>query len=158
MTNKINLIRVRVAIMFLLISTALFNAQALAGDARYDDGRTDEMRGNTYRLITPIVCKDTKIKSISGRFGDAYGKSQWASAGTRIIFSSGLGVVSYSLNRIVDRERVGDRVQACFLGRVVGATNCDPVKDARGYVYRLYDYRLHAAYVMMNSQHACGGA
>lgn len=35
---------------------------------------------------------------------------------------------------------------------------CDPDADPRGWQYRVYAYRLRAAYTGPDSQHACGGA
>jgi len=56
------------------------------------------------------------------------------------------------------RERVGDRVQVCFLGAPEPTRNCDPDKDSRGRKYRVYDYRHNAQYWGYNSEHGCGGA
>jgi hypothetical protein len=68
-------------------------------------------------------------------------------------------------NEIMRAERAGDHVQVCLtaypLPRVnprTGAVVCDPDRDARGLVFRVYDYRQHSAYIGSNSQHLCGGA
>ena len=61
-------------------------------------------------------------------------------------------------NPIMLQERVGDRVQVCLVGTPTPTDRCDPGKDSRGRIYRVYDYRLHAAYVGENGNHACGGA
>jgi hypothetical protein len=62
-------------------------------------------------------------------------------------------------------ERVGDAVQICLTGfplpRVDPKTHqvlCNPDADARGFEFRVYDYRQHAAYIGINSEHGCGGA
>ncbi len=68
-------------------------------------------------------------------------------------------------NAIMSRERPGDRVQVCFVAfptplhePSTGAVICNPNVDSRGFEYRVYDYRLHAAYAGPDSQHSCGGA
>jgi hypothetical protein len=118
-------------------------------------GSQDDVKGADYRLVGPISCSDTTISKMAGRLG---GDIVVGTGGTYILFANGVSVVSYGSDRVVDQERVGDKVQTCFLGRVVGTQSCDPTKDHRGYMYRVYDYKLHQAYTMMNSEHACGGA
>lgn len=61
-------------------------------------------------------------------------------------------------NDVMMSERQGDRVQVCFLGAPPPTQFCDPDRDPRGRMYRVYDYRQHASYSGWNSEHACGGA
>jgi hypothetical protein len=68
-------------------------------------------------------------------------------------------------NAIMERQRAGDRVQVCAAGFPLpssdpktGTVICDPDRDPRGFVFRVYNYRLRAAYMGPNSQHQCGGA
>jgi hypothetical protein len=68
-------------------------------------------------------------------------------------------------NALMQSERAGDRVQVCLTGfplpRIDPATKhvlCDPDQDPRGFEFRVYDVRRHAAYIGPNAEHACGGA
>ena len=68
-------------------------------------------------------------------------------------------------NDVMQKQRAGDRVQVCLVSfptpthdARTGAVICDPNVDARGFVFRVYDYRQHAAYLGPDSQHSCGGA
>ena len=61
-------------------------------------------------------------------------------------------------NDVMMSERPGDRVQVCFLWRPFPTKSCNPDKDGRGRIFRVYDYRQHAQYAGMNSEHGCGGA
>jgi hypothetical protein len=68
-------------------------------------------------------------------------------------------------NALMQSERAGDRVQVCLVSfpvpRVDPSTKrtlCDPDRDPRGFEFRVYDYRQHAAYIGPDSQHMCGGA
>jgi len=61
-------------------------------------------------------------------------------------------------NPVMMQERVGDHVQVCLVSVPIPQGRCDPDTDPRGRVYRVYDYRQHAAYVEMNDGHGCGGA
>lgn len=68
-------------------------------------------------------------------------------------------------NALMQKARRGDPVQVCLVSFPVPTRNpktgtvfCDPNVDSRGFVFRVYAYRQHAAYVGPNSQHGCGGA
>lgn len=68
-------------------------------------------------------------------------------------------------NDIMAAERRGDRVQVCLMSfptpTYIAAQKqygCDPDKDPRGWRFRVYDYRQHAAYYGSSSEHDCGGA
>ena len=58
----------------------------------------------------------------------------------------------------IARQKVGDKVQICLLNSPRPSQYCDPTKDSRGRVFRVYNYRLKAAYTGWNANHGCGGA
>ncbi len=78
------------------------------------------------------------------------------------------GVVHYQGdhdNQIMEAERPGDHVQVCLrsfptpsIDPTTGRIQCNPDKDPRGWRFRVYDYRQHAAYYGSESEHYCGGA
>ncbi len=68
-------------------------------------------------------------------------------------------------NGLMMSEKPGDRVQVCLVGMPVpeyssreGRWICNPDTDARGYTFRVYDYKRRAAYVGDDFEHGCGGA
>lgn len=68
-------------------------------------------------------------------------------------------------NKLMQSEKVGDRVQVCLTAfptptrdLQTGKIVCDPNVDPRGLVFRVYDYARRAAYLGPDSQHSCGGA
>lgn len=68
-------------------------------------------------------------------------------------------------NGVMASERPGDRVQVCLMGfptPTFDATRkrfmCDPDRDGRGWVFRIYDYRRRVSFFGPDSQHSCGGA
>jgi hypothetical protein len=126
--------------------------------ARAQNAETrDEIRGSEF--VRPISCVETTFRSITDRFGKPVGSQlNFPTAGMDVTFANGVTLVAYSVSEVALRERSGDHVQLCFLGHVEGTQGCITAADPRGRVYRVYDYRLHAAWTAMNSQHACGGA
>jgi ribosomal protein L21E len=65
---------------------------------------------------------------------------------------------SSPLNSVMDVQEVGDQVQVCLISFPETDRWCNPQKDFRGRVYRVYNYRLKAAYSGVNANHLCGGA
>ncbi|MBV8373374.1 MAG: hypothetical protein JOY69_08955 [Candidatus Eremiobacteraeota bacterium] len=68
-------------------------------------------------------------------------------------------------NALMMNEKPGDRVQVCLIGTPTPEYNaaqklwiCNPDYDARGYSFRVYDYKRHAAYYGGATEHGCGGA
>lgn len=59
---------------------------------------------------------------------------------------------------VAARQRLGDKVQMCFISSPQKTAYCDPVADPRGIIFRIYNYRLRAEFRAPNSQHGCGGA
>ena len=60
-------------------------------------------------------------------------------------------------NKTMQAERAGDKVQVCLVSVPAPTQYCDPDKDPRGRIYRVYDYRQKTQY-SGGSQHGCGGA
>jgi|GEM_PF-5532462 len=73
-----------------------------------------------------------------------------------VSFRSGFVFVADETSGVATRERPGDHVQVCFLGEIRHVPGCDPSIDDRGRMYRVYDYKQHAAYVVMNSERMRG--
>lgn len=80
----------------------------------------------------------------------------------------GVSVVHYQNeadNALMMREKSGDPVQLCLISYPTPQYDvksrrwvCNPDRDARGYVFRVYDYKRRRAYFGPNSEHGCGGA
>jgi hypothetical protein len=99
------------------------------------------------------ICTDTTVKSIGSRLTDGDGKPM-PNMGSAVAFASGLSLVDYETPKVVELQRVGDKVQVCL---IAVPQNC-PKGDDRGKLYRVFDYRQKASYEMADSQHMCGGA
>jgi hypothetical protein len=80
--------------------------------------------------------------------------------GDRFVPNMGIGQPSVTHyqgeldNTIMQGERPGDRVQVCLMSFPTPTYNaqmhrfvCDPDRDPRGYVFRVYDYR-HGRHIM----------
>jgi len=78
--------------------------------------------------------------------------------GVRVLFASGESVLDLDVSQVVLAEHVGDHVQVCFLGRVARSAPCMLAVDHHGRRFRVYDYRLKAAYTVSNNSHIRGGA
>ncbi|MDQ2680090.1 MAG: hypothetical protein M3Y21_03585 [Candidatus Eremiobacteraeota bacterium] len=123
-----------------------------------------------------IPCADSAVIAVTPRLqneGQKFFTAQdFEQSGVQVSFKTKLGidpaypnghagVTHYQGtpgNGIMIAERPGDRVQVCFLGAPAPTLSCDPDKDPRGRLYRVYDYRQHASYDGFNSEHICGGA
>jgi len=132
---------------------AALSAAALPAGAQNAETR-DEMKGPAF--VQPIRCVDTSLAKLTDRFGQPINGPN--ANGMVVVFANKVSLVGYSVSAVVLRERLGDRVQLCYLGHVEGADVCHPATDDRGRLFRVYDYRLHAAWSATNSQHMCGGA
>jgi hypothetical protein len=112
----------------------------------------------------PYYCEDSTVTKVGYYFKDE------PSSGTYVVFKSSLGVSTFKgesaavtdrlmpINPVMNQQRVGDKVQVCLLSAPTKSRFCNPDKDSRGRIYRIYDYRLKAAYVGTNGNHLCGGA
>jgi len=122
-----------------------------------------------------IPCVDTTVRLVEPRLTTDSQKTftaeDFEQSGVYVEFNTFLGsdpinhmraaVTHYQNtpgNDVMMSERPGDRVQVCFLSRPAPTTFCNPDEDARGRTFRVYDYRRHAQYAGMNSEHFCGGA
>jgi len=123
-----------------------------------------------------VACTDTTVRSVQPRLVSdgqkTYSRSDFEQSGVSVTFNTKLGadpaepsvvagVTHYQNtpgNDIMMSERSGDHVQVCFLGGPAPTKYCDPDKDGRGRLYRIYDYRQHAQYWGQNGEHDCGGA
>jgi hypothetical protein len=123
-----------------------------------------------------VACVDTTVRSVELRLTSdgqkTFTASDFQQSGVSVEFNTTLGsdpanpnmqaaVTHYQNtagNNAMMRERPGDKVQVCFLSRPAPTAYCDPDQDARGRVFRVYDYRQHVQYAGMNSEHDCGGA
>ncbi len=112
----------------------------------------------------PYRCEDSTITEVGTYFKDD------PKSGFYAIFQSTLGVQNFPNTHasVVDRsarqdspiakQQVGDKVQICLLYTPTKSSDCDPNKDRRGRIYRIYNYRLRSAYQGWNANHGCGGA
>jgi len=123
-----------------------------------------------------ISCVDTTIVSVTPRLGEAgqtsFSAADFQQSGVQVTYNTGLGIqplfahglasiVHYqdtAGNNIMAAEHRGDRVQVCYLGGPAPTQYCNPDKDTRGRLYRVYDYRQHQQYWGGNAEHDCGGA
>ena len=123
-----------------------------------------------------VACVNTTVKSVEPRLSTDGQKTftarDFQESGVSVEFNTSLGsdpanpnmlaaVTHYQNtpgNDVMVREHPGDKVQVCFLSRPAPTTYCDPDKDGRGRVFRVYDYRQDTQYAGMNSEHDCGGA
>jgi hypothetical protein len=151
-----------------MLSVSVINVSAaLAQDEQYVPGVWH------YRSV---ACVNTTVRSVEPRLtgGDqkTFTAQDFEQSGVEVEFNTTLGsdpanpnmraaVVHYQNtagNKIMMKERRGDKVQVCFLSRPAPEVYCDPDKDSRGRTFRVYDYRQRAQYSGMNSEHDCGGA
>ncbi|UBF27851.1 hypothetical protein K9N68_08090 [Kovacikia minuta CCNUW1] len=112
----------------------------------------------------PYRCEDSVVTKVGTYFEND------PSSGFYAVFQSKLGVEQFPDTRaaVVDRaagtdsvlaqQKVGDKVQVCLIGSPAKDQYCDPEKDSRGRFFRIYSYRLKAAYTGTNANHLCGGA
>lgn len=152
--------------MFAMTSCFATPSIALAQDDDYVPGAWH------YRSV---ACVDTTVKSVAPRLTGGDQKTFTAQdfeSGVEVVFNTTLGsdpanpkmlaaVTHYQDtpgNSVMMKEHKGDRVQVCFISRPAPTTGCDPDTDARGRVFRVYDYRQRAQYAGQNSEHGCGGA
>lgn len=112
----------------------------------------------------PYRCEDSVVTRLGTYF------EQDPTSGYYVTFQSRLGVERFAdaqaavvdrnarAESAISRQRVGDKVQVCLIHTPTREPGCDPTQDSRGRIYRVYNYRLRAAYSGWNSNHYCGGA
>ena len=159
----------RITTFSLVVTSAFFGTTplALAQAEQYAPGVWH------YRSV---ACVDTTVRDVAPRL-TAFGQKTFTArdfqqSGVVVEFNTFLGsdpanrnmrasVTHYQGtpgNDIMIKERPADRVQVCFLSRPAPTQFCNPDKDGRGRMFRVYDYRRRAQYSGMNSEHGCGGA
>lgn len=126
-------------------------------------------------LAASASCIDTTVRSVelrltSGDPHEHYTRQEFIDSGPAVTFNTKTGepngviwaeVVHYGGqlgNSVMIEERPGDRVRVCFLGGPKPDEGCNPKTDLRGRKFSVYDYRRHASYSGINSEHECGGA
>jgi len=125
---------------------------------------------------TPVkTCVETTVRSVtprltSGAANERYTHQDFVDSGVDVVFNTKIGepsgrfwaeVVHYGGmpgDAVMMNEHAGNRVRVCFLGGPHPDRACDPSTDFRGRTFSVYDYRQHASYSGMNSEHDCGGA
>jgi hypothetical protein len=157
----------RSAFCFALVVAILLHASSAHAQAQ---DTVPEKPGPWHYHSLP--CVDTTVVSVTPRLQSEGQKTftaqDFESSGVQVAFATRLGAGNYHAgivhyqntagNDVMMAERPGDRVQVCFMSAPAPTKYCDPDKDSRGRVYRVYDYRQHASYQGMNSEHDCGGA
>jgi hypothetical protein len=120
-------------------------------------------------------CVDTTVRSVTPRLttdqpNEHYTRQDFIDSGVAVTFNTKIGqpsghiwaeVVHYGGepgNTVMMNEHPGDRVRVCFLGSPKADEACDPKTDLRGRKFGVYDYKQHASYSGINSEHGCGGA
>ncbi|MFY9884731.1 MAG: hypothetical protein WAK15_08155 [Candidatus Cybelea sp.] len=126
-------------------------------------------------VVASASCVDTTVRSVEPRLtngtpNERYTRQEITDSGPAVTFNTKIGqpngvmwaeVVHYggqSGNGVMINERPGDRVRVCFLGGPTPDEACNPKTDLRGRTFSVYDYRQHASYSGINSEHDCGGA
>jgi len=112
----------------------------------------------------PYRCEDSVVTKVGTYFEND------PSSGFYAVFQSKLGVEQFpdyhaavvdrsaAPNSALAQQKVGDKVQICLIASPAKDKYCDPDKDSRGRFFRVYNYRLKAAYSGTNANHWCGGA
>jgi hypothetical protein len=125
--------------------------------------------------VASAPCVDTTVRSVTPRLttgmpNEHFTHQDFVDSGVAVTFNTKIGrpmgqswaeVVHYgglSGNDVMTNERPGDRVRVCYLGGPWRDEACNPDVDSRGRVFSVYDYRQHASYSGINSEHDCGGA
>lgn len=137
------------------------------------NGSTDYPAGPWHYKSIP--CVDTTVVTVTPRLTGSnqttFAKADFQS-GVVVTFATNLGLAAAfpkdrvnithyqdtAGNALMVSEKPGDRVQVCLLSYPPPDKYCNPDKDDRGRSYWVWDYKRHAAYDGMNSEHDCGGA
>jgi hypothetical protein len=141
---------------FALIAAAVLLMPVMTAPAGASNGSNAPWSAQSHR------CADSRVTSVGYRLEGAPDSGSAVGFATTLGVSSfkgeHAGVVGYDTIPTIAREHPGDRVQVCLKSTPRKSQYCDPSKDSRGRIYRVYDYRQHASYSGMNSEHDCGGA
>jgi len=174
--------RVRISASGILALVLLCQTIAAADTASSDEQERMSLMGGAWHAGRFVPCADGVVTSVHPRLDES-----GAAASARFASGVGVDiklptvprflngqpfptadVVRYEGdrgNKLMESEKPGDKVQVCLVAfptptrdPQTGKVICDPNVDARGMVYRVYDYGRHAAYMGPDSQHSCGGA
>ncbi len=150
-----------------LAASLILVAPALGQD------RSDYLNGPWHYKSIP--CVDTTVVSVTPRLSSLgqtkFSKADFEGSGVSVTFKTTLGsdpalpaeyvhVTHYqgdADNKYMIAEHPGDKVQVCWVSTPTPSKYCDPDKDPRGRIYRVWDYRQEKQY-SGGTQHGCGGA
>jgi len=150
--------------------TAAFVLSSLPASAQVQDS----YKGGPWHYRS-IPCVETTVVSVTPRLGSVgqktFSAQDFQMSGVSVTYKTTLGsdpalppsqvtVTHYqgsADNKTMQAERAGDKVQVCLVSVPPPTDYCDPDKDPRGRIYRVYDYRQKKQY-SGGSQHGCGGA
>ncbi|MDQ2858313.1 MAG: hypothetical protein M3R53_06635 [Candidatus Eremiobacteraeota bacterium] len=164
------------ALTLLLQSVAGVQAATVA-----DEQESMALAGGAWQAGKNVPCVDGFVTAVHSRLEEPASAHQTFDSGVVVEirlpsspkFLNGrsfrnAAVVHYDgdrTNKLMQSEKIGDKVQVCLVAfptpthdPQTGKVVCNPNIDPRGLVYRVYDYRHHAAYMGPDSQHSCGGA
>jgi hypothetical protein len=169
-------------VLALLMIAALVPNVALADTAVDDEEIRETIAGGPWVPGPLVPCAKGIVTSVGPRLDEPKVNGRWVfSSGVMVEIRlpsapkflngqpfSDASVVHYQDDRgngLMQLEKPGDIVQVCLVSFPTprrdpqsGQTICDPNKDGRGMIYRVYDYKRRAAYVGQDSEHGCGGA
>ena len=155
-----------------MLATLLIAASAPFSAAAAQDQNDFKTGAWHYKSIP---CVDTTVISVTPRLGNPgqtkFTPDQFAQTGVTVTFNTKLGsdpamppdnvyVTHYqgdADNKFMIAEKRGDKVQVCWISTPTPSDYCDPDKDSRGRIYRVWDYKQSKQY-SGGSQHGCGGA
>jgi hypothetical protein len=169
-----------------IVASTIFPAIAdSASDAQMAKMQHDSIVGGGPWHYHSVPCVDGVVKLVGPRLSSAgqthYTHADFVQSGVSVevklirktsfilnVPRTLAGVTHYQDdydNNLMEAERVGDKVQVCLMSfptptvdPTSGAVQCDPDQDGRGWQFRIYDYRKHAAYYGSETEHTCGGA
>lgn len=176
--------RISSGLAALLAATVAVSAPAFAQASGDAEMQAEATAGGPWHFRS-IPCSDAVVKEVGPRLAEphqtVFTAKDYEQSGVTVVFRHpqpwhylGSLVTTQTIvthyqdmpgNALMRVERPGDRVQICLTGFPLPLMDpsthhvlCDPDKDPRGFTFRVYDYRRHAAYIGMNSEHDCGGA
>jgi hypothetical protein len=175
------MLRIALAVMLtiLLLPSAAVHAADVSPD---DETEREALAGGAWHAGRFVACSDGVVTGVHPRLEEplVHGKPAFESgvvvemklpASPRFFngqaFPTAI-VVHYQDERgnaLMQSETPGTHVQVCLAGfptpsseADTGKPICDPNSDPRGFIFRVYDYHRHAAFMGPDSQHSCGGA
>jgi hypothetical protein len=126
--------------------------------ARADQPQNVEENAQPYRCADAVVTRkgyyfeDQPDSGVYVEFATNVGVETFKGEKARVVDRSA------TAGSLLDQQKVGDKVQVCLIGSPPADESCNPQKDPRGRVYRVFNYRQKSAYSGTNANHLCGGA